>query len=469
MSCLWHFRYLKNRISEAEYGSFNSIYEKACVNCLMQPKRNIDVLIVGAGAAGLAAWRKLRSAGCQAVILEARDRIGGRILTDYFRSSPVELGAEFIHGKPKTLWPLLKKAHLEVLESSGTRMVFDKGVLHPCPAYWENIQTVNERIDPAGEVSYDRFLETVDASESAKAFAKSYVEGFNAARAELIGTSAIAMADRTAAKIEGQRQFRLRMGYWSLIDWLAKGLPRESLHLETTVREIHWQQHQVQALADTPEGERTFSATRLIVTVPLGVLRATSDLSGAIRFLPPMPQKEMALERLEVGHVVKLMICFKERFWEVDSRFGFAVSLAEDFPTWWTQEPLTSNILTGWAGGPAGEKLVNLSQAEIYDRAIKSLSRIFAKSIGWLDECAEKIYFHNWSDDPFSRGAYSYPKTGGLKAARILALPVDSTIFFAGEATDSRGANGTVHAALKSGIKAARTIAGASGKSWHLT
>jgi monoamine oxidase len=425
----------------------------------MHSKKNIDVLIVGAGAAGLAAWRELHSAGFYVAVLEARDRIGGRVLTDRSTSSPIELGAEFVHGKPKALSPMLDKAGLEVLESSDVRMVFDKGGLHPCAEYSRIIETVNGQIQPTPEISYDRFLATLKASPFEKLVAKSYVEGFNAARAELISASAIAMQDCAAAEIEGQRQFRLRLGYGSLIDWLVTGLPPESLHLLTTVRKITWQQDRVEVLADIPGGERVFSASRLIVTVPLGLLKASSGTIGAIQFIPSLPEKEAALESLEIGHVVKLMISFKERFWEAGARFAFVISFDEDVPVWWTQEPRTSNVLTGWAGGPAGEKLVNLSRDELFNRGIESLSRIFAKPASWLHSRAENVYYHDWTKDPFCRGAYSYPKVGGFKAAQILAEPINGTIFFAGEATDSQGAYGTVDAALNSGTSAARKIA----------
>src|SRR5258708_15966325 len=97
----------------------------------MQSKQNIDVLIIGVGAAGLMAWRELHSVGLHVVVLEARDRIGGRILTDHSTSSPIELGAEFVHGKPKAIWPILEKARLKMLESSDTRMVFDKEAFVP--------------------------------------------------------------------------------------------------------------------------------------------------------------------------------------------------------------------------------------------------------------------------------------------------------------------------------------------------
>src|SRR4029077_14231055 len=169
---------------------------------IMDCKQEIDVMIIGAGAAGLTAWRELHSAGLQVVLLEARKRIGGRILTDYSTSSPIELGAEFVHGKPKSVWPILEKANLEIVESSDSRMFLDQGRLFHFEEYWKIIQAVNGQIEPTRDIAYEGFLEKVETSALAKRITKSYVEGFNAARAELIGTRAIAMADRAAADIE---------------------------------------------------------------------------------------------------------------------------------------------------------------------------------------------------------------------------------------------------------------------------
>jgi len=422
------------------------------------PRKTIDVLIIGAGAAGLAAWRELHSAGLNPLVLEGRDRIGGRIFTDRGMPSPVELGAEFVHGKPKAIWSIVEKARLEVVEIPATRMLFSLGDLRPFPAYWEIVKKVNRQIDPAREISYQQFLSMADALPFEKRIAKSYVEGFNAARAELIGVPGIALADRAAAEIEGERQFRLVAGYGSLISGLVAGLPSESLHLQTKAREIRWQQGQVEVAADTLNGEIIFSAARLLITVPLGVLQTLPETPGAIQFIPPLREKEAALRHLEVGQVVKLIICFRERFWQIHGRFAFAISVDQEIPTWWTQEPVTSNVLTGWAGGLAAEKLINLSRADLLERAIESLSHIFAKPKDWLWERVDEVHYHDWNNDPFSRGAYSYPKPGGLKAAQILAEPVNDTIFFAGEATDFRGANGTVHAALDSGTSIARKI-----------
>src|SRR5207253_957958 len=146
----------------------------------MHPEKTIDVLIIGAGAAGLAAWRELHSAGLNPLVLEGRDRIGGRIFTDRRMPSPVELGAEFVHGKPKAIWSIVEKARLQVVEIPATRMLFSRGDLRPFPAYWEIVKKVNGQIDPAREISYEQFLATADALPFEKRIAKSYVEGFNA-------------------------------------------------------------------------------------------------------------------------------------------------------------------------------------------------------------------------------------------------------------------------------------------------
>src|SRR5258708_26758256 len=226
----------------------------------MEAETTIDVLIIGAGAAGLAAWRELHSTGLKVAVLEARHQIGGRNLTGHSTPSPVELGAEFVHGKPKAIWSILEKARLKAVESSDTRLVSGKGGLRPYPAFWKIIEKVNKQIDPAQEISYDQFLAAADASPFEKLVAKSYVEGFNAARAELISVSAVAMPNRRAAEVVGTRQFRISAGYGSLIDWLAAGLPSDSLYFQTAVREIHWQQGPVVVLAGFSRRQDTFSA-----------------------------------------------------------------------------------------------------------------------------------------------------------------------------------------------------------------
>jgi monoamine oxidase len=416
----------------------------------------MDVLIIGAGAAGLAACREIQSNRLNVAILEARNRLGGRILTHHSTATAIELGAEFIHGKPAAIWSLLKKAHLDPLEIPGVRMVSGADGLYSDNNFWKAIEKINRRIDPTRDIPYADFLAEVEGSSFEKRAAMSYVEGFNAAPSENIGTAAIAISDQAAEATEGRRQFRLSKGYGSLIEWIARDL--RDVHLQTEVQEVHWQPHKVQVVAHTPAGPCSFSAPRIILTVPLGVLRAQPAVRGAVRFMPSLSQLSTAFSALEMGHVIKLNISFKKRFWNSVGKFGIAIALDEEIPTWWTQAPLESNLLTGWAGGPAAEKLIELSQEQLLDCAIATLHKIFNKKATDLRAQVESVYYHNWTHDPFSRGAYSYPKVGGLAAAKALAEPIEDTIFFAGEATDFGGASGTVHAAIASGVSTARRL-----------
>ena len=416
----------------------------------------MDVLIIGAGAAGLAAWRELQSNRLDVEILEARPRLGGRIFTHRSTPTPIELGAEFIHGKPPAIWSLLKKAHLDALEIPDVRMVSDTGTLYFDINFWKAVEKINRRIDPTRDVPYADFLAEVEGSSFEKRAAKTYIEGFNAASAENIGTAAIAVADQAADATEGKRQFRLSQGYGSLIDWMARDL--RTVRLQTEVNEIRWQRHKVEVIATTPFGRRSFSVPQVIVTVPLGVLQAQPPARGAIQFTPPLPALNVALAGLEMGHVAKLIISFKERFWDSLGSFGFVIGLDQELSTWWTQAPLRSNLLTGWTGGSGALKLVDLSEEQLLERAIGSLRKVFNQKATELRAMVDNIYYHNWTNDPFSRGAYSYPRVGGLAAAKALAEPMEDTIFFAGEATNSSGASGTIQAAIESGISAARRL-----------
>jgi monoamine oxidase len=204
-------------------------------------------------------------------------------------------------------------------------------------------------------------------------------------------------------------------------------------------------------------------APRLIVTVPIGVLRATADQKGAIIFDPPLADKVGACRHLESGHVVKVHLQFREPFWlerlpGKSHQFGFSISFDSPFPTFWDQQPLHPATLTGWAGGPAAERLLKLSGDELRAAAITSIAQTFNLEKSFIAGQCLAFHYHDWNADPFSRGAYSYPALGGLEAARVLGQPVADTLFFAGEATDSQGFSGTVHAALESGYRVAREI-----------
>jgi len=176
---------------------------------------------------------------------------------------------------------------------------------------------------------------------------------------------------------------------------------------------------------------------------------------NAIWFEPNLTAKQKAIYGLAMGSVSKVTLHFKSSFWP-DKNFGFIHSDDPCWPTWWSDA--RGPVLTGWAGGPRAAKILRWSQDEIVSSALQTMSRLFKVEPKEIRELLLGCYTHDWEHDPFSRGAYSYTPVGMTDMPAKLAEPVSGTLFFAGEATDGQGAQGTVHGALKSGWRAAVEI-----------
>jgi monoamine oxidase len=181
----------------------------------------------------------------------------------------------------------------------------------------------------------------------------------------------------------------------------------------------------------------------------------------SVVFSPALPEKEHAISFLEMGPVIRVSFCFLTRFWEQKpemDNLGFLFTDDPQFPTWWTNNPLPIPVLTAWAAGRYGAALSGLSKQEIIHRAIKSLARIMGFSEQEVRKQMVDAFTHDWQTDPFSHGGYSYAAVGGIDAAKSLAKPVEETLYFAGEATNSDGYNGTVHGAIATGYRAAAEL-----------
>jgi monoamine oxidase len=404
-------------------------------------------------------------------VLEARDRVGGRVVSihDPTAPLPIELGAEFIHGRPPALWRLVRAARLGVYEVGGTVWRSRASQFAPIDDVRSKIDAVMHRMErvEGDDRSFAAFLETVRREESIGAaipFARAFVEGFDAADPERISVLALIREYQAAAAVEGERSFRLIGGYDAVPRWLAAGLDPETamVRLNTMVTEIRWQRGHVTVLAHTRSGQQLepFVAPRAILTLPLGVLQVPAGARGAVRLVPEPAAVLGAARRLAMGQAVKVTFRFREPFWEDAqvSRAGFLLTHDEAIPTWWTSYPVCTPLLTGWAGGPAGSRLAQLGEAAIVDRALQALARVLGVARGQIEAMLEAWYLHNWQADPFTRGAYSYVPVGALDAVETLAQPVDNTLFFAGEATDTSGHTGTVHGALATGERAARQV-----------
>jgi hypothetical protein len=409
-----------------------------------------DVLVIGAGVAGLAAAAELARARLAVHILEARDRIGGRICTrhDPRLPLPVELGAEFVHGKPPELWEL----PLSPYEVAGERWCFRRGKLAKCDEFPGSPESVfrkmRDYVPP--DRSYAQFLDECRPHEDSAFWATAYVEGFNAASKERISVLSLVREDEAAGAIEGERHFRLPCGYDRVPEllWSRASASGARLALDTAATGVRWRPGLVEV--ETAGGRLRAGAA--IITLPLGVLQA-----ARIPFSPEPADILQAAGRLEMGKAVRLILHFRERFWDRCGLAGMSFLHAPEaaFPTWWTTLPFQAPLLTAWAAGPNAEALAGRSEREITAAALAELEGMLGREAHSL---IEDTYMHDWTADPFSCGAYSYTPAGSLDARSELATPVADTLYFAGEAADTRGYGGTVHGAISSGRAAAALL-----------
>jgi monoamine oxidase len=287
-----------------------------------------------------------------------------------------------------------------------------------------------------------------------------FVEGFEAAPTDRMSASALA-----GETLEDDEQFRIPGGYSDIVAALTHELPQERVTMvrNATVTRIAWQRGKVGVKA----GGRRYEARAAVVTLPLGVLQARSPQRGAVTFVPPLREKQAVVQRMGVGQVIRIVLRFDARRWKTllpetlrrsaRGGFGFIHSRTEGVPVWWGLSG--APVLTGWAGGPAAATLAHRSKRGVFDRTLSSLSEIFGRSKRELRAAVRGWETHNWSRDPFSRGAYSFTAAGADDAAEKLRAPVRDTLFFAGEATADGEEVGTVHGALSSGLRAAEEAA----------
>ncbi len=436
-----------------------------------------DVLILGAGVSGLAAGIDLANAGLKVSILEARDRVGGRIFTEHDPSTKTsfELGAEFIHGRAPEILQPLKKNHVRITEFDGDNWCFRDGELCPCDFFSEVEKILKKMKRSPRDQSFQRFLQREFPKcdpklEENMLWARRYVTGFNAADPADVSVNWLVQQQHAEEKIGADRAFFINRGYSALVETFMERLEKlkVSIHLSCVARDIRWSRGRVEVTGNAKQKNFRFGAARVLITVPLGVLLAKRREEGAIRFNPRLPSaKHEAFKKLAMGHALRVTLHFKERFWKdirpatnkskTLSNLSFLFSEEEWFSTWWTKSPAKLPVITGWAAFQSAESLSGRGRKFVINKALTTLSRLLQTPKKDLISLLASAHFHDWQSDPFSRGAYSYVKVGGLRAPEILASPVQRTLFFAGEATDSSQI-GTVHGAIASGKRAALEI-----------
>ncbi|MEL6321946.1 MAG: NAD(P)/FAD-dependent oxidoreductase [Cyanobacteria bacterium J06626_14] len=407
-----------------------------------------DMIIVGAGMAGLAAASEIYKSNRNIIVLEARDRIGGRLSSERLSDGLLfERGGELIHGTKNAMYSLvnelgieireLQKSEVDVGPMESVQLLFVMLLLrfgwYPKPHIHEGITDYLNRL-PFFPNSLKVFLD-----QASKDFE------------DLDRVSALLMVERMRQQIlegemYGEHDFVFKDGYITLLNHLAKDLPIAFNH---RVHKILWQDEQV--VIETDQG--VFSAPKIVLTLPIPILKD-------VNFEPELPEeKQVALSAHVSGDIIKLLVPVQKKAFKTEREEG-TIADAKLALMWWRRnspgdQPNDRQILVGWITGPRARQYVSQSSDDALKTALADLSAVV--EIDLIDTA--EIIVQNWMEDEFSAGTYCYIKPGyGLHIVDDLARSLHDKLYFAGTATASSTSRGTAHGAYESGLRVAKEV-----------
>ncbi len=417
-----------------------------------------SIIVIGAGAAGLMVAYELSKHNNQVIVLEAKNRLGGRVFTldDNNFSQPIETGAEFIHGNLPVTISLLKEASISYHAINDTMFHLEKGKFNKQKNFAEDWNKLMKQMhDLKEDMPLADFLHTFFKDEKYASLinsVKNFAGGFDLAEISTASTKALY---REWSEDMGV-QYRVDGGYKLLIDHLQAQCKKNGciIHTDCCAKKINWQKNEVNILTMC---SRIFKSNQLIITVPASVLQANANSEDYIEFHPAIPQHIEAAKNIGFGAVIKIILQFSENFWNQKKEAGFILT-DEEIATWWSQLPVKNSILTGWVGGEKAMALKEKTDAEILDKALQSLSNAFNISVEELKYKLKASKITNWCKEPDINGGYSFNTIKTVEARKVLRQPVNETIFFSGEALFEGTPGGTVEAALSAAKETALQV-----------
>ena len=411
----------------------------------------LDVVVVGAGMAGVTAARSLVRAGLRVLLIEARQRLGGRIHTlRDLCDAPVEAGAELIHGPRAQTWLEVREAGLSVRRNShgAAATMIDLGeggrwlpYALANPQTWHSFGVLR-RLATAQphDMSARDFIERCGYAGRARSLAEMVFTAHLPGSLDEIGIQGF--IDDGVLELETSQDYRINEGYDNLIEHVGQGIQAE---VGFVVRTIEWSPEGV-VIGDADGRER--SARAAISTLPVGVLQ-----NGAITFKPELPAtKRTALRQMVMGPVLKLLMRFEEPFWP--RRLAAVYCASGPVTLYWNVFYGASGalpVLTAYCTGARAAAFAELSEEEVVVRVLQDLRRHFPrggqKLIAWR--------LVDWSGDPYSRGGYTFLRPGATGARARLAASDTARLMWAGAETATEPIAATVAGAYASGLRAA--------------
>ena len=423
------------------------------------------VIVIGAGVAGLSAAYHLKQAGVDAAVLEARDRIGGRVWTDReFADIPVEFGAELIHGRSPAVntWEWIEKLglrtwHWNKLDDSMIRTEagdwLTMGEARAASAELDATRSwdLGDAPEPRADEDLGGYLRRIGFSEEQLRYVRRSFANAEGERMECLNAAAhlqlplYASGGPRGVDSDGDddySDFRILDGYDSYVERLADGL---EIRLNCAVHVIEWADG---ATISAHSGE-TFRGDAAVLTLPLGVLQ-----SDRVRFSPPLPRpKREALAGLKMGPVMKLIYLFDEPL--LDRSIG-AIYARGNPPRWWSPSLGRDGGATVWTGFVSGDyarEMLALGEQGALRKGLETLR----EELGKPTLACRKARWINWPQDPYALGGYSVCLPGHYDARAKLAKATPP-LYWAGEATAPHHLTAMVHGAYFTGQRAAQEI-----------
>jgi monoamine oxidase len=409
------------------------------------------VIIVGAGIAGLAAARTLADKGISTVVLEASNRIGGRVFTDTSLGIPLDLGASWIHGITNNPIARIARANNIATKATdydnitrygpdGKPLEIDENLLESLLARassWGERQNTDRSLRDGLNQALSNVRLSTEGMRNLEYLINSSIEHEYAADAEQLS---LWYWDSGGEQRGDDVIFP--QGYAQITQKLAEGL---DIRLSQTVSQISQANNRVSV--QTQGG--SLEADYAIVTVPLGALKRSS-----IRFTPQLPQaKQQAIQKLGMGLLNKLYLKFPEPFWEDNDLLGYIGETRGQWAEWLNlHKPTSQPVLLGFNAGSYARQLEARSHAQTVQDALAVLHHIYGNI---PQPTAFKLT--RWGQNPYSWGSYSFMAVGSRPQDRTALAAPFGRLHFAGEAT-SKDHAATVHGAYNSGVVAARQV-----------
>jgi monoamine oxidase len=426
---------------------------------------NKEVVILGAGAAGLMTARELAMAGKGTLILEARERIGGRIwplLSNAF-GYHAQGGAEFVHGEAPITVSLIRQAGLtllplngEVWRLRGNQLSRSVGGLTDDQVFLIHKARLHKHLRAlTDDIPIAHFLQRYfheDKYIPLRDWIIKTVEGYEAADPHRMSTFALREGWLNG---EASPLGRITEGYGALLRFLESECRTYGVEicLSQEAKTIHAAPGEIHVFCRSGYMCR---AKQAVVTLPLPVQ------SKNVRFIPAFPNKIAAASQIGFGQAIKFLLHFKTDWWKYtlgqDLTKMMFIHCDETIPTWWTQYPESYPILTGWLSGPRTRTFKHRSIKHLLGIAITFVAKTFNVHEDFIHTQLLASNIINWSADPLAQGAYSYETPEAHQAREVLIEPVKNQIFFAGEALCGGKVAGTVEGAFASGKETADRI-----------